>query len=250
MVLLSCLRIGLLVPALAAAPWVEAQGLWDQVKEGATRTYERGGELVKEGAQTGRDWATKGLDVGKALTDKGVEVGKQSVEDTINHFDRKGTPEEIRAQIDQMAFDTLDRLFSDDPEAHLLFDTGFGYGVFDVRQVSFTVTAGYGYGVAVGADEAERIYMKVATGGLEVSAGVGGFVSQWVVLFEDESAFRRFVEQGYDASAEAVGLAGPEQADLSARYQEGVSFYRVTKAGLKLAATVSGTRFWPDAELN
>ena len=220
-----------------------AEGLWDRVKEGAARTYERSGELVKEGAAKGGTLIKQGAE-------KGLEAGKQVVDDTADHFIRDGTPEEIRARVDKRAFDALDQLFSDDPEAQLLFDSGYGYAVFEVRQVSLTVTAGYGYGVAVSADGTRRIYMKMATGGVELSKGVGGFASQWVVLFEDEAAFSGFVEQGFDASAEATGMAGDEQIDLSARYREGVAFYRVTKGALRLAATLTGTRFWPDDSLN
>jgi lipid-binding SYLF domain-containing protein len=232
------------LPLLLALPHgTSAEGLWDRVKEGAARTYERSGELVKEGAD-------KGLEVGGELAEKGLQAGKEAVGDAAGHFYREGTSEDIRARVDKLAFDTLDRLFGDDPEAHLLFDSGYGYAVFEVRQVSLTVTAGYGYGVAVGADGSQRVYMKMATGGVGFSKGVGGFASEWVVLFEDEEAFRGFVEQGFDASAEATGLVGTEQAGLAARYRQGTAFYRVTKGGLMVAAAVTGTRFWPDPGLN
>lgn len=238
----------LLLPVLPRG--AGAEGLWDRVKERAARTYERGGDLVKEGADKGGALIKKGVEVGGEVTEKGLEAGKQMVDDTANHFNREGTPEEIRARVDKMAFDTLDQLFSEDPEAQLLFDSGYGYAVFEVRQVSLTVTAGYGYGVAVSGDGTQRAYMKMVTGGLGFSKGVGGYASQWVILFEDEEAFRGFVEQGFDASAEATGLAATEQANLAARYRQGVAFYRVTKGGLLVAATVTGTRFWPDPELN
>ena len=231
---LTALMIALLLPTLASG-----EGLWDKVKSSA----EKGGTVLKEGAE-------KGLKVGGALTKRGIEAGKGAVEDTVGHFYRDGTPEEIRARVDRMAFDTLDRLFADDPEANLLFDSGHGYAVFEVRQVSLTVVAGYGYGVAVSHDGSRRIYMKMVSGGVEISKGVGGFVSQWVVLFEDEAAFDAFVTEGFDASAEASGNLGKERAELGTRYRQGAAFYRVTEGGLRLAASLSGARFWPDDVLN
>jgi hypothetical protein len=224
---------------LLSPSFATAEGLWDTMRSGAAK----GGAILQEGAE-------KSLDLGGALTKRGYEVGKGAVEDTFEHFYRGGTPEEIRARVDRMAYDTLDRLFSQDPEAHLLFDSGYGYAVFEVRQVSMTVLAGYGYGVAVSNDGSRRIYMKMVSGGVEVSKGVGGFASQWVVLYEDQAAFDAFVTEGFDASAETSGTLGSERAELGARYRQGIAFYRVTEGGLRLAASLSGTKFWSDDALN
>lgn len=226
--------IALLLPSLVCA-----EGLWDKLSSGV----EKGGSVLKQGAG-------KGLGLGGALTKHGLEAGKGALQDTVGHFYRDGTPQEIRTRVDQMAFDTLDRLFAQDPEAHLLFDRGHGYAVFEVRQLSLTLVAGYGYGVAVSQDGGRRIYMKMANGGLELGKSTGGLASQWVILFEDDSAFSAFVTEGFDASAEVTGELGDEGATLGTRYRQGVAFYRVTEWGLRLTASLSGTRFWPDDGLN
>jgi hypothetical protein len=239
----------LLLPALLAPPaWGE--GLWDRVKEGTARTLERSGELVREGAAKGRALTEQGIEAGGELAGKGLKAGSELAGDTMGHFYRDGTPAEIRARVDAMAADTLDRLFADDREALLLFDRGYGYGVFEVRQVSMTVLAGYGYGVAASNDGSRRLYMKMATGGVEIAKGIGGFASQWVVLFADRAAFDDFVTEGLDAGASAGGTLGRERAGVEARYRRGIALYRVTQGGLKLAASLSGTRFWPDSALN
>ncbi len=232
-----------------------AQGLWDRLKDGAAATYEGGGALVREGAERGGDLigqgARAGLEVGGAVVEKGVTAGREAVDDLTDHFAREGTPDEIRERVDRMALDTLDRLFEEDPEASLLFALGYGYAVFEVRQVSLTLTAGYGYGVAVAEDGFQRTYMKAVTGGLELKKGIGGGLAErWVVLFDDEQVFRRFVEEGFEATAEAAATVGAARSALAARLREGVTFYRVTAGGLKVAVVVSGTRFWPDAALN
>lgn len=232
--LLAGLWVALLWPSLTGA-----EGLWDKVKSGA----QMGGTVLKEGAG-------KGLGLGGELAKQGLEAGTGAVEDTVGHFYRDGTREEVRSRVDQMVFDTLDRLFADDPEAHLLFDSGYGYAVLEVRQVSMTVLAGYGYGVAVSQDGSRRSYMKMASGGVEISKGTGEFVSQWVVLLADQAAFDAFVSEGFDASAEASGTLGRERAELATRYRTGAAFYRVTEGGLRLAASLSGTRFWSDGWLN
>lgn len=232
------LALLVLLPGLLPSS-ASGEGLWDRVRSGA----ERGGAVLKDGVG-------KGLELGRALTKQGLEAGKDAVDDTLGHFYRSGTPEEIRARIDAMAYETLDRLFAKDPQAHVLFDSSYGFAVFEVRQLSLTVLAGYGYGVAVSNDGGRRSYMKMASTGLEISKGVGGFAAQWAVLFEDQGAFDAFIGEGFDASAEASGTLGGEVAGLATRYLKGIAFYRLTEGGLKIAASVSGTRFWSDDALN
>ncbi len=247
-----------LAALLAMAPgFVLAEGLWDRVKEGAAKTYERGadlakegGELVREGAAQAAPLAQAGLEAGGAAVAPGLEYGKLLTKDAVDHFYRQGTPEELRVRVDRMAEETLNRLFESDPQARTLLDRSYGYAVFEVRQASLAVTAGYGYGVAVGGADAERIYMKMLTGGVELSKGTDGLASQWVVLLADEPAFRGFVEVGLDASAQALAQAGTLKKGVDKRLSQGMSVYRVHKGGLKLAASLTGTRFWPDSGLN
>lgn len=228
----------ILMPGLFV-PLAAEEALWDRVRSGA----ETAGTALEEGAE-------KGLEFGGAFTRRGLKAGKAAVDDTVGHFYREGTPAEIRARVDSMAYATLDRLFAQDPEAHVLFGSGYGYGVFEVRQLSLTVLAGYGYGVVASIDGSRRTYMKMARGGLELSKGVGGSAAQWVVLFVDRGAFDAFIDEGFDASAEASGTLGKEELALATRYREGVFFYRVTEGGLRLAVSLSGTRFWSDDRLN
>jgi hypothetical protein len=210
---------------------------------------------VKEGAEQAGSIAGKGLDAAGAVVAPGLEYGKKLTKDTVDHFHRQGTPEEIRTRVDRMAADGLERLFEQDPDARDLVDRSYGYAVFEVRQASLAVTVGYGYGVAVAggvadAGETQRIYMKMLTGGLELSKGTEGLASEWVVLLEDEPSFRAFVEKGFDASAEAGGKAGAFKKGVATRFSKGMSVFRVDKGSLKLAASLTGTRFWPDSALN
>ena len=144
----------------------------------------------------------------KDVAGKAAEKGGAFVTDTKQHFQREGAPEELRAQSDDLAYRAMDRLFVDDPEAHVLFDRCFGYAVFEMRQVSFGVTAGYGYGVARERESDIPTYMKMATGGAGYSLGVGGFAFQLVMLFEDEPTYRRFLTEGVEGRAEANSMVG------------------------------------------
>jgi hypothetical protein len=65
----------------------------------------------------------------------------------------------------------MDRRFVDNPEAQALFDRCFGYAALEMRQVSFGVTADYGFGVARDRESDIPTHMKMATGGAGCSLG-------------------------------------------------------------------------------
>ena len=194
--------------------------------------------------------AGEAVEVTKDVTGKIVEGGKALATDTKEHFQREGTPAELRAECDATAYRAMDRLFVDDPEAHGLFDRSFGYAVFEMRQVSFGVTAGYGYGVARELDTDIATYMKMATGGVGYSLGVGGFAFQLVILFEDEATYRRFLVEGVEGRAEAATMVGEDTSYLATEFREGLIVYKLTKQGFKVSAGLTGMRFWVDEALN
>lgn len=214
-------------------------GLWDDLKGGAAQAVEKGKAAAGEAAK-----------VTKEVTGKAADKGEAFVKETREHFQRPGTPQEQRAESDALAYGAMDRLFVDDPEAHALFDRSFGYAVFEMRQVSVGVTAGYGYGVARERNSGIATYMKIATGGAGYSFGLGGFAFQFVILFEDEAAYRRFLEEGIEGRAEAASMVGEQTDYLAREFRKGLVVYKLTKQGFKVAAGLIGMRFWVDEDLN
>jgi lipid-binding SYLF domain-containing protein len=191
--------------------------LWDSVKDGASKVKERVNDTV--------------------------ETTKESLGD-------EETPEATRAKLDAMADETLSRLFAENTSARDLFEQSAGYAVFDMRQITFKLAAGYGRGVAVDKEADTRAYMKMATGGLGLSFGLGGFDTQLIILFERPDDLQDFMEKGYDAKAEASQLQGEERTELAARFTDGTAVFVLTEKGWKVAANVTGTRYWRDRELN
>ncbi len=187
--------------------------------------------------------------VGK-VADKAASAMNETVESTKQSLADEATPQETRAKLDAMAERTLERLFEEYPDSRKLFDASAGYAVFDVREVSYTVSAGYGRGVAVNRSTGEPVYMKMGSAGVGMSFGIGGFESQVVILFENDSEFETFVTQGYDASAQAGTMTGDDKDELVLRFDDGRAVFVLTKQGWKVSAKLTGTRYWPDASLN
>jgi hypothetical protein len=159
-----------------APPLACAEISLDSLKEGAAKAAKAVGDTTKGAV------AAAGEAAGKATgTVKGtVDSTKESLSD-------EATPTATRAKLDSMAKTTLQRLFAEEPPSRALFDRSAGYAVFDKREASFYVVAGYGRGVAVNAKTGSRVYMKMATTGAGLSFGLGGFASQLVILFEDSA---------------------------------------------------------------
>lgn len=224
----------LLAPAIAGAE-LSLEGL----KEGAAKAAKAVGDVTK-GA----------VDAAGEAAGKATDVVKDTVESTQEGLSDEATPQETRAKLDAMAEATLTRLFAEEPGSRALFDGSAGYAVFDKREASFYVVAGYGRGVAVDLRTGARVYMKMATTGAGVGLGLGGFVSQLVILFEDGATLERFLAEGLDASASVGAMAGAETEELRLRFDDGKAVFVLTGKGWKVAAKLTGSRYWPDETLN
>jgi hypothetical protein len=211
-------------------------------------------EGLKEGAAKAAkavgDTAKGALDATGEATGKATEAVKETVESTDESLGDETTPEATRVKLDSMAEATLKRLFAEEPGSRDLFDRAAGYAVFDKREASFYVVAGYGRGVAVDPDTGKRVYMKMATTGAERGFGLGGFASQLVILFEDSATLARFISQGMDASAEVGTMAGEEKERLALGFNDGKAVFVLTGKGWKIAAKLTRSRYWPDDALN
>lgn len=164
-----------------------------------------------------------------------------------------GDVEERRQAVQNMRTETLKALYKLQPNARAQVRTSIGYGVFSNIGVYLVfASAGGGWGVVRNNKTGHDTYMKMGSLGLGLGLGVKDF--RGVFVFTTESALNRFVNEGWDASA---------QADLAAKAGEkgkafagaidvapGIKLYQITEHGLAIQATVQGTKFWKDDELN
>ena len=155
---------------------------------------------------------------------------------------------EKRAAIDSMAADTLKRFHGANPKDESLLDKAWGYAVFDNTKVALGLSGGGGRGVAVEKASGKRTYMRMATGGVGVGLGVQSY--QVVFAFETEKAFRRFVDEGWEADAAAQASAGSEGANAESQFRDGMAIWQFTEKGLMASANVSGTKYWENDKLN
>ncbi len=152
-----------------------------------------------------------------------------------------------RAKINEVAKETLDKLFAENPKAKALYDEAIGWAVFDNTKVAFGLSGGGGKGVAE-SKSGKKAYMKMGTGGVGLGIGVNKY--QIVFLFQDEVTLKNFIEKGWQADAGATASAGKESADAKTNFVNGLAIYQLTEKGLMLNADIAGTKYWLDEKLN
>jgi lipid-binding SYLF domain-containing protein len=160
---------------------------------------------------------------------------------------------EARAEIDKMSADTLARLYSLEPGAKGVVDGAAGYAVFSNFGMKILVAgSGSGEGVAVNRKTGERTYMKMG----EIQAGLGMGVKKFqvVFVFQDPAKLNAFINQGWEfggqtsAAAKSGEKGGAMAGAISV--EPGVWMYQLTETGVALEATVKGTKYWKDEDLN
>lgn len=191
------------------------------------------------------------LDKAKTAVGKGLEAVGETIESTTELVQDEATPAETRAKLDAMQVEVMSRLLAENEQAREAMDISAGYAVFDMRQVTvFPLSGGYGRGVAVSEDGSEHVYMQMGTGGVGAAFGIGGFESQFVIMFETPTDFERFVENGYDAGADAGYMNEDERGAQKVQFTEGRSIFVLGKKGWRVNANATGTKYWPDEDLN
>ena len=156
--------------------------------------------------------------------------------------------ESQRAKINEVAEETLQKLFAENPKAKALYDEALGWAVFDNTKVAFGVSGGGGKGVAVSKKSGKRAYMKMGTVGVGFGLGVNSY--QIVFLFQDEATAKNFIENGWQADAGATASAGKNAAEAKTNFVNGLVIYQLTDKGLMLNADIAGTKYKLDDKLN
>lgn len=164
------------------------------------------------------------------------------------------TPAEKRDYTLDMREKTLAKLYAENPEARDKIKSANGYGVFSNVGMNLVVLAsGNGFGVVHDNGSNKDVYMKMRELGLGLGLGAKDFYC--VIVFHSPQALKSFVSEGWEwgADADAAGKTGEGKggaASAGADFQKNMEVYLLTEKGFALQATATGTKYWPDEELN
>ena len=160
---------------------------------------------------------------------------------------------ERQSIIRDMETKTLERLYTEKPSTKDEIKKAAGYGVFSNANVNLIlVSAGGGYGVVTDNATGKKTYMKMGLGG--VGLGLGAKDYRQVLVFKSDEMLKKFIYSGWEfgGHADAAAKAGDTGAEASGAGAIGsdIVAYSMTESGLALQATVAGTKYWKDDDLN
>jgi len=163
------------------------------------------------------------------------------------------TPKQERKEIQDMRQETLKDLYKESPGAKQAINNSRGYAVFSNIGIHLLiVSTANGSGIAHNRKTGKDIYMKMFSAGAGIGAGVKDF--RGIFVFTTQNAFNKFVNEGWQAGAQADAAAksGDKGDDLAGAIDvgPGVMLYQLTESGLALQATIQGTKYMKDDDLN
>jgi len=162
------------------------------------------------------------------------------------------TPGEKRAAAHSMRQKVLADLYRVKPAARNLVQAAPGYAVFSNANVNIIfASVGGGYGVVRDSGKGRDVYMKMGEVGIGLGLGVKDFRA--VFVFHDRATMERFIASGWEfgGHADAAAKAGDKGAAVGGEILvDNITIYQLTESGLALQATVKGTKYWKDDELN
>ena len=149
----------------------------------------------------------------------------------------------------------LAKLYAANPEAKEKIQKAAGYGTFNNKNMNlFLLSTGHGYGMVVDKSGKETF---MAMGSLGGGVGLGAKDLSVVFIFKNADVMKKFIETGWQfgGEADATAKAGDKGA---AAAKEGAAdtggnvfeIYQMTDTGVSLQATVAGTKYWKDKDLN
>ena len=165
----------------------------------------------------------------------------------------KDSKAQQKEKVRKMASQTLAELYKLHPAAQGAVQKSAGYAVFSNMGVNLLVlSTAHGSGLAVNSKTKQETFMKMLSAGVGIGAGVKDFRA--IFVFEGEKALTDFINSGWDAGgqADAAAKAGKEGGAYSGATSvaPGVWVYQITKNGLALQATLQGTKYSKDDDLN
>jgi len=162
------------------------------------------------------------------------------------------SPAEKRSAVNKMRQEVLTEIYELKPDVQNQVFNAPGYGVFSNVNINLLIASfGGGHGVVRTRSTGNDTYMNMGEVGIGLGAGVKDFRA--LMVFHSEEALKYFLDKGWafgaqaDAAAKASDKGGAVGGEATVN---NVSIYQLTKAGLALQATIKGTKFWKNAELN
>jgi lipid-binding SYLF domain-containing protein len=164
-----------------------------------------------------------------------------------------GRIEQQRQDIRKMRDEALAELYQKRPDLRATVERAAGYAAFSnvgVQVVFFG--GGGGRGLVVDNATGKEHFMRMAQATAGIGIGVKDFRA--VFIFHDSESMNKFIYSGWEfgGEVEAAAKSGEKggAASQTQLVQRGIEVYQLTQAGVSATATLGGTKYWKDKDLN
>ncbi len=162
------------------------------------------------------------------------------------------TENQKRKAILNMKQEVLSELYKVYPGARSKIAKAPGYAVFSNANINIILASfSGGEGVVKNNATGKNTFMKMGEVGIGFGLGVKDFRA--VFIFHNAKVMQNFITNGWEvgAHADAAAKVGEKGGAVGGEIlADGVTIYQLTESGLALQATVKGTKYWKDSELN
>ncbi|MCW7555032.1 YSC84-related protein [Endozoicomonas gorgoniicola] len=161
---------------------------------------------------------------------------------------------ERQGYVNHMRSETLKMLYDYKPSASAQLSEAVGYAVFsNINSNLLLLSTGSGYGVVHDNESGEDTYMRMASAGIGIGLGIKDF--RGIIVFDNRKALDSFIQNGWDftGQADAAAKSGDKGGQLlsgTVNTDLGITVYQFTENGLVAQATLQGTKYWVDKNLN
>jgi lipid-binding SYLF domain-containing protein len=175
---------------------------------------------------------------------------------TAGLFSAKGdNADEQRAAVRKDRDAILAKLYAAHPEAKEKITKAVGYGTFNNKNMNlFLLSTGHGYGMVTDKNGKETFMAMASLGG---GVGFGAKDLSVVFIYKNQDVMNKFIESGWQFGGEADATAKAGEKGAAASKEAGADaggnvfeIYQITDKGVALQATVAGTKYWKDEDLN
>ena len=191
-----------------------------------------------------------------------------------------------RATVRQQSTNMLNQLFATNPQLRTTISNAVGYATFSQVNVNLLLlSTANGYGMVVNNQTGKQTFMRMASLGYGVGAGIRDL--RVIFVFTDTNVMNQFVNQGWQFGGQAdmaaayqnKGVSASQNVNAGVNYEDGtvalggttdlaaqgnspdatganvatpggMQIYQITESGISLQATVAGTKYWKDGSLN
>ncbi len=165
----------------------------------------------------------------------------------------KDDPDKTRKGLLESRTAALAKLYAEKPGSREALKSAKGYAVFSTVGINlFLVSTERGGGILRDNRNGSDTYLKMFSAGGGIGMGIKDF--SLIFVFHTVAAMNDFLQEGWDFSgqADASAESGDKGMGTEAAITviPGTTIYQLTEAGLALQATLKGTKFWVDEDLN